>query len=184
MTSQPILFVQGGGDIRAPDGSGVLARWLERSLGPDYELVAPEMPDAETDPRYRPWRNRIEQELESLGDGVRIVGHSLGGSVVLKYLSEDRPPVEIAGLFLVAVPWWGPEGWAWDEFAVPDDFGGQLADVRTFLYQSREDPEVPFTHLQMHADRLPHATTRPIDGAEHSFVNGLPALLDDILSAS
>ena len=38
--------------------------------------------------------------------------------------------------------------------------------------------EVPFAHLgQQH---LPAATVRPIAGSEHSFVDGLPMLVDDI----
>jgi hypothetical protein len=39
-----------------------------------------------------------------------------------------------------------------------------------------------FAHLAYYQDRLPTATARPIDGSEHSFVEGLPTLVDDIKS--
>jgi hypothetical protein len=39
---------------------------------------------------------------------------------------------------------------------------------------------VPFAHLAYYQDHLPTATARPIDGSEHSFVQGLPTLIDDI----
>lgn len=164
----------------APDGSGVLARYLEKSLGSEFDVAAPEMPDATTDPRYRPWQGRIDEELRGVDGSVILVGHSLGGSVLLKYLAETRPPGPIAGLFLVATPFWGPEGWANDEFALVEDFASRLPPMPTFLYHSREDPHVPFAHLALYEEHLPNATSRPIDGAEHSFMHGLPALVGDV----
>ena len=87
----------------------------------------------------------------------------------------------VAGLFLVSVPWWGPEGWEYEEYAVPEDFALRLPPaLPTFLYHSREDPHFPFAHQALYAERLPQATTRQIDGTEHSFVDGLPELVDDI----
>ena len=109
-----------------------------------------------------------------------LVGHSFGGSVLLRYLAEGSYRKPVRGLFLVSVPNWGPDGWAYEEFAVPDDVGSRLSASKIFLYHSRDDPEVPFTHLAYYQDRLPTATARPIDGSEHSFVQGLPTLVDDI----
>ncbi len=179
-SNQPLLFVQGAGDMWAPDGSGVLVRYLEKALGPDFDVKAPEMPDAETDPHYLPWRDRIDAELRAMDGAAVLVGHSFGGSVLLKYLAEGSPPRPISGLFLLSTPWWGPEGWAYDEYAVSDDFASRLPDIPTFLYHSREDPEVPFTHLALYEERLPTATSRPIDGSNHSFTDGLPELVADI----
>jgi hypothetical protein len=41
---------------------------------------------------------------------------------------------------------------------------------------------VPFAHLGYYQENLPMATVRPIDGSEHSFVDGFPTLVDDIKS--
>jgi hypothetical protein len=180
---RPLLFVQGAGDMHAPDGSIVLVRYLERELGEGYRVSAPEMPDAEN-PQYQPWRDAIMRELSTLGGAVLLVGHSFGGSVLLKLLAEGTPAAPIAGLFLVTVPWWGPEGWAWAEYAVADDLGERLPPIPIFLYHSEHDPEVPFEHLRLYADRLPGATIRPIKGREHSFLRGLPELVADIRGVS
>ena len=181
MDSQPVLFIQGAGSMHEPEGSGRLAAYLASELGVDYRLVAPEMPDADN-PHYQPWRDRIEQELEAIDGKVILVGHSFGGSVLLQYLAEGSYRKPVQGLFLVSVPNWGPNGWAYDEFAVPNDVGSRLPASRIFLYHSRDDPEVPFAHLAYYQDHLPTATARPIDGSEHSFVEGLSALVDDIKS--
>jgi predicted alpha/beta hydrolase family esterase len=179
MDTQPILFIQGAGNMREPDSSGRLATYLASELGSSYRVIAPEMPDADA-PRYQPWRDRIEQELEAIDEDVIVVGHSFGGSVVLKYFAEGSYHGPVRGMFLISVPDWGPDGWAYEEFAVPDDVGSQLPTSRIFLYHSRDDPEVPFAHLAHYQQHLPTATARAIAGSEHSFIEGLPVLADDI----
>jgi predicted alpha/beta hydrolase family esterase len=110
-----------------------------------------------------------------------LVGHSLGGSVLLKYLSEEGAPISAAGLFLVAAPYWGAEGWKVDDFALDSEFASRLPrSLEIFLYHSREDPEVPFAHAAIYAARLSQATFRAIGGSEHEFKDGLRELADDI----
>ena len=179
LEAQPVLFIQGAGGMHQPEGSGRLAAYLARELGSGYRVIAPEMPDADN-PHYQPWRDRIEQELEAIDEAVILVGHSFGGSVLLKYLAEGSYRQPVRGLFLVSVPNWGPDGWAFEEFVVPDDVGSRLSASKIFLYHSRDDPEVPFAHLGYYQERLTAATARPIDGSEHSFLHGLPRLVDDI----
>ena len=181
MDTQPVLFIQGAGSMHEPEGSGRLAAYLARELSTAFHVIAPEMPDADN-PHYQPWRDRIGQELRTIDKEVILVGHSFGGSVVLKYLAEGSYRKPVLGLFLVSVPNWGPDGWAYEEYAVPQDVGSRLPPSRIFLYHSRDDPEVPFAHLGYYQDKLPTATARPIDGSEHSFVEGLPTLVDDIKS--
>ncbi len=178
---QPVLFIQGAGSMHEPEGSGRLAAYLARELSTGYGVLAPEMPDADN-PHYQPWRDRIAQELEVIDKEVILVGHSFGGSVLLKYLAEGSYQKPVRGLFLVSVPNWGPDGWAYDEYAAPDDVGSRLPPSRIFLYHSRDDPEVPFAHLGYYQKHLPAATVRPIDGSDHSFVDGLPTLVEDINS--
>jgi serine hydrolase len=179
--SQPVLFIQGAGNMHEPEGSGRLAAYLARELSTGYRIVAQEMPDADN-PRYQPWRDRIEQELAAIDEDVILVGHSFGASVLLKYLAEGSYGKPVRGLFLVSAPNWGPDGWAYAEFAVPDDVGSRLPATRVFLYHSRDDPEVPFAHLGYYEEHLPTAIVRPIAGSEHSFVEGLPLLVEDIKS--
>jgi len=181
MHTQPVMFVQGAGSMHEPEGSGRLAAYLARELGTDYHVIAPEMPGADN-PHYQPWRDRIEQELDSIDEDVILVGHSFGGSVLLKYLAEGSYQKPVRGLFLVSMPNWGPAGWAYDEFAAPDDVASRLPASRIFLYHSRDDPEVPFAHLHYYEEHLLTATARPIAGSEHSFVEGLPLLVQDIKS--
>jgi len=176
---KPILFIQGAGNMHKPLGSGKLIASLQEQLGSDYHVLAPDMPDPDH-PRYLAWRDQIEQELGKLDADVLLIGHSLGGSMLLKYLAEGTYQKPIAGMFLVAVPYWGKQDWEL-EYAVPDDFASHLPPIRhLFLYHSRSDEEVPFASLLRYQEHLPQATVRVLDGKHHSFTEGLPLLAQDI----
>ncbi|QBD77663.1 alpha/beta fold hydrolase [Ktedonosporobacter rubrisoli] len=177
--SKQILFIHGSGNQHDPFGSGKLVAFLRQQLGSDYQVLAPDMPDADN-PRYLPWRDQIEQELGKLDTDALVIGHSVGGSILLKYLAEGTYQKPIAGLFLVSAPYWERQGWQL-EYAVPEDFAAHLPTIRhLFLYHSRDDEEVPFSSLGRYQEQLPQATVRVIDGKEHSFTEGLPLLAQDI----
>jgi uncharacterized protein len=180
MSGRHVFFIHGAGHPRHPDGSGMLADYLTRELGDDFRVVAPTMPEPD-DPHYRPWRDEIERQMSELGDDLLLVGHSFGASVLLKYLAEGTYQRPIAAIFLVSVPFWGSD---FASFALPDDFATRLPDAPIFLYHSRDDPEVPFSHLRRYQEHLPHATARLIDGSQHSFTDGLPQLALDIQAFS
>lgn len=117
-------------------------------------------------PEYWAWARHIDALLRHTRRPI-AVGHSFGASVLLKYLAETvrRPPV--AGLFLIATPFWGPD---FAEFALPPDFGRRLPDLTPiFLYHSRDDTELPLEHLERYERALPHATIRVLDGRGHEF---------------
>lgn len=178
---KPILFIQGAGNKHKPFGSEKLIAYLQEQLGSDYEVLAPDMSDP-NHPRYLPWRDQIEQELGKFDADVLLIGHSLGGSMLLKYLAEGTNPRPIAGMFLVAVPYWGKQDWEL-EYAVPDDFASHLPTIRQlFLYHSRSDEEVSFSSLCRYQEKLPQAIVRVLDGKQHSFTEGLPLLAQDIKS--
>ena len=87
MRKHIILFIHGAGNQHKPLGSGKLVASLQQQLGSDYHVLAPDMPDP-GHPRYLAWRDQIEQELGKLDADALLIGHSLGGSMLLKYLAE------------------------------------------------------------------------------------------------
>lgn len=181
MATRQVLFIQGAGDIHAPDGSGVLASYLRDALGDAAEVLVPDMTDAEN-PRYEAWSGQLRTELAGLRDRPVLVGHSLGGSVLLRCLAERAYERSIAGLFLVSTPYWGPGGWDYAEFALPEDFSAASLPPmsRVVLYHSHDDSEVPFEHLARYAELLPDAEVRELPGDRHSFLDGLPELVEDV----
>jgi uncharacterized protein len=179
---QQILFIQGGGSGAYKEDEQLVAS-LRNALGDAHEVHYPKMPK-ENDPDYRRWKAQIRKVLTTLPDRIILVGHSLGGSFLLKCLSEEKTETSIAGIFLIATPYWGGDGWRYEGYeavALPDDFASTLPkDVPIFFYHSRDDKVVPFAHLALYEDKLPQATIRALDGRGHQLNNDLSEVAADI----
>jgi predicted alpha/beta hydrolase family esterase len=179
MTTTSVLFIQGGGE-GAYDEDAALVDSLRRALGPEYDVRYPRMPD-EAEPDMEPWKRKISSELSRMHGEVVLVGHSLGGSVVLNYLAEEKIKQSIAGLFVLAAPSWDEDRWNFDDLKLPDDMADRLSRIsRIFLYHCRDDEVVPFAHLALHGARIPQAVVRPVDRGGHQFGNDLIDIARDI----
>jgi uncharacterized protein len=177
-----ILFAHSAGPQGGREGSGHLVANLRTALGSGYDVRYPIMPEPD-DPAYAPWRDRLEEELAAVDDGVVLVGHSLGGSVLLKLLSERKHTRRIAGMFLVATPFWGGASWEL-EFRLREGFAARLPRIpRLGLYHSRDDEEVPFAHLALYARAIPEAKVRELDGYGHLFRKTCRELVEDLEDA-
>ena len=128
-------------------------------------------------------RKQIRKEIGKIKGEIILVGHSLGASMLLKYLSESQVQKKIAGIFLIATPFWSGKA-DWEEgLKLQEDFPDKLPkDVPMFLYHCRDDEEVPFDQLALYAQKLPHATVRAIASGGHQLNNDLTLVAKDIRS--
>jgi predicted alpha/beta hydrolase family esterase len=174
-----ILFIHGAGK-GAFEEDALLAESLQRELGTNYLVRYPQMIN-EDSPEYFDWEPQITGEIASLSGNLILVGHSVGGSVLLKYVMENRDRLSVAGLFMIATPFWGAdEFWKWDEVLLPDDVEGKLNGLPVFIYHNRHDEVVPFNHLQLYAAKLPNAFIREVQHRGHQLDNNLSAVATDI----
>ena len=178
-----VLFIQGAGE-RAYNEDEKLVASLRHLLGSSYEVRYPVMQN-EDDADYETWVRQIKKELATLNDAVIIVGHSVGASILIKFLSEKEIKKTVAGIFLIAAPFWGGEnGWTYEGYetlVLPNKADTKLPnDVPIFLYQSCDDEIVPFAHLALYAKRLPRATVRELEGRGHQLNNDLSEVANDI----
>ena len=175
--ARSVLVIHGAGEPRRRRGKVYWEPLLGDALGRGYRVVAPRMPRPQH-PQYWTWARRIDELVGSTRRPI-LVGHSFGASVLLKYLAETVRRPALAGLFLVATPFWGPD---FPEFALPPDFGVRLRDLSpVFLYHSRDDPEIPVENLECYRRGLPHATVRLLDDRGHEFNQAqFPELAADI----
>ena len=176
-----VLFIQGAGD-GAYEADEELVKSLQDRLGSEYNVRYPKMPDEE-DQGYEVWKAQISRELAALDGEVILVGHSVGSSMLLKYLAEEKVEKPVAGIFLIAAPYWGAGGWQVDEFRLDEGRVSKLLKaLPIFFYHSRDDDIVPFTHLALHAEKFSQATVRKFDGRGHQFNNDLSEVAADIKS--
>ena len=167
--SRPVLFVQGSGE-GAYQEDAALAASLAGALGAGYRVAYPPMPEeagAADAPDAGPaaWMRRIAEAAAAQGDGVVLVGHSMGAALLLAALAGAGPWTgpwpTVAGVFLVAAPFVGPGGWELDEFALPADLARRLPPgVPLVFYHSPDDATVPLAHAGLYAKELPGAVFR------------------------
>ncbi|RPI28364.1 MAG: serine hydrolase family protein [Chloroflexota bacterium] len=178
-----VLFIHGAGE-GAFEEDRLLAESLQNALGLAYDVRYPKMVN-EDSPEYVDWKAQIESELAAMEGEVILVGHSIGGSVLLRYLSEERVDKPVSGLYAIATPYWGAdEYWNWEEVELPQDAAAKLAGIpHIFFYHSRDDDTVPFSHLTLYAEKFPGAVIRETDGGGHQFGNNLAGVAGDITRA-
>ena len=158
-------------------GSYDLVKYLKTKLAGEFEILFPTV-EKPNSPTYEKFKKMFASTFNDITEPIILVGHSLGGSTLLKYLSEEKPGISITALFLVATPYWKSN---MKEFQLKENFQASLKNIPAiFLYHSKNDSEVPFEHLKFYATAFKTATVRALPGKEHSFSKGLPQLASDI----
>jgi hypothetical protein len=180
--SKHVLFVQGGGNGGYEEDAKLVAS-LRKALGTAYNVHYPKMPDETEADIGRQWPKQIDKEIASVKDKVILAGHSLGASMLLKYLSENKVKKNIAGIFLIAPPLWsGDEDWV-QPLKLQKDFSDKLPkNIPTFLYQCKDDEVVPFDHFTFYKKNVPWSVFREIATGGHQLNNDLTLVAQDIKS--
>lgn len=175
-----VLFVQGAGPGVHAEWDAHLVASLRRELGPAFDVRYPRMPD-EADPHLRTWRPVLERELGALRPGAVVVGHSVGGTLLLHVLADAAPAAALGAVILIAAPFIGTGGWASDELAPRTDLAERLPPtVPLVLYHGESDAEVPVTHVERYAAAIPRARVRRLAGRDHQLDNDLSEVARDI----
>ena len=158
-------------------------RWkhaLRERLAP-MQVFAPDMP-SKYNAHYAEWSLWFEKVIPFLRDDVVLIGHSLGGTFVAKYLSENTLPVSIKATFLVAAPSADnlPD-YTLASFSLPPSLEGLKQQGGTIhLYQSADDPVVPYTDVEHFRTQLPEALFHSFQDRGHFLQEEFPELIEEI----
>ncbi|MEI7749966.1 MAG: alpha/beta hydrolase [Candidatus Moraniibacteriota bacterium] len=164
----------------SPDASPRWRETLARRFSDRCEIMMPSMPNKQS-ARYDEWSLWFESHIPFLRDGVILVGHSLGGIFLAKYLSERTLPVRIDALALVAAPFDDETNESLGDFILSEDLGKVSKQSGTIiLYHSEDDPVVPFTELAKYARAFPDAEAITLGGRGHFLDSDFPELSERI----
>jgi predicted alpha/beta hydrolase family esterase len=153
---------------------------LQERLGDNYEVYPLRMPNGQN-AKYLEWMIWFEKYIPFMQDGVILVGHSLGGVFLAKYLSENSFPKKIKATYMVAAPYNEDEGKEMPEFSIThplrklEEQGGKL-----FIYHSKDDPVVAFTEMEKYKKELPKAIFRIFEDKGHFNMEEFPEIVEDI----
>ena len=168
---QQLLFVQGGGAGVHDAWDSRLVASLRQGLGPAYEVRYPRLP-GEDDPGPGTWGPVIRAEVAALARGAVVVGHSVGGTLLVHALVDRAAPV--AGIVLLAAPFVGAGGWPAEELRLPDDLGARLPPgAQVHVVHGLDDETVPAAHATLWAGAVPHARLHLLPGRDHQLGDDL-----------
>lgn len=136
-----------------------------------------------TNAQYNEWKIFFKKLVDLLDDNFILIGHSLGGIFLTKYLSENQVNKIIKKTFLIAAPY--DDGGMDKEPMYSFLRSGDLKKMenqagKIYIYQSKDDFAVPFDHLEKYRKAIPSATVREFEDRNHFLQEIIPELINDI----
>lgn len=145
--------------------------YLDKKLGHKCDIIRARMPCKEN-ASYKEWKILFEKYLELLGDDYILVGNSLGGVFLAKYLSENTLHNTPRSVYLIAPPF--------DDTLEGEDLAGGFrlksdlslleknASKLTLLF-SKTDDVVSESHAKKYRKKLPNASVIVYDDMNGHF---------------
>ena len=154
---------------------------LRQELGNKFDVLLPKMPNP-MNAKYDEWKILFKKISFLLDNNVILIGHSLGAIFLVKYLSENKFPKKILATLLVSPPY--------DDEGLEDSLGDFVLSKslnklnkhggKIFIYQSKDDSVVPYSHLKKYKKVLPNASIREFKKRGHFDQLKFPELIKDI----
>jgi predicted alpha/beta hydrolase family esterase len=161
-------------------------RWkdaLAGDLGEEYDVLLLKMPNP-SDAKYAEWKIWFEKYLPLLDEKLMLVGHSLGGIFLAKYLSEETIGKDVLATFLIAAPYDDSDAeYSLADFTLPRSLAKLSEQSRIVrFYHSTDDPVVRFSDLAKYQSALPYALTSVFGDRAHFNQAQFPELVSDIVA--
>ena len=129
---------------------------LEQKLEKKFEIIRPRMP-LQDNAKYRDWKIFFDRYVPLLRKNFILIGSSLGGIFLAKYLSENKLSKKALSVYLVCAPFDG-------SLSSEDLVGGfrLKADISLIekncmnlhILFSKDDDIVPVSHAEKYRNKL------------------------------
>jgi len=152
---------------------------LGKALGKKFDIIDPRMP-SKYNAKYKEWKIWFEKVVPFLKEGPILIGHSLGGLFLAKYLSENDIPVHVAATYLVAAPFAAEGAKNFADFTLGDLKKFRKNGGRIILVYSRDDFAVPFADMEKYSKTLPGSEKKVFKDRGHFLQEEFPELVESI----
>jgi len=145
-----------------------------------FDVYTPEMPN-KLNARYEEWKIWFDKLVPYMTEGVVLIGHSMGGIFLAKYLAENQIGRIVASVHLVAAPFYPSEREYSADFGLPPSLERLANQVKhIFLYFSRDDKVVEFSDSARYLTVLPSANLVIFNDRGHFNQESFPELVKNI----
>lgn len=133
--------------------------YLSEKLGRKYQIISPRMP-LQDNAKYEEWKIIFEKYLKLLKGDFILIGTSLGGIFLAKYLSENKLRRKPIATYIVCAPF---DGKLTNEdlvggFKLKSDLSLIQNNTKNLhLLFSEDDDVVPVSHAEKYRRKLPDA---------------------------
>jgi len=134
--------------------------YLDKKLGKNFQVIRPQMPLREN-AKYDEWKIHFERYFPYLKDNIILMGFSLGGIFLAKYLSENKFPRKVLSVYLIGAPFnigLMVKEESLGKFKLRSDLS--LIEKNTqnlYLLFSKDDNVVPLSHAEKYRQKLKNA---------------------------
>ena len=152
-----------------------------QKLGKQFEVVQPRMPNP-NNAKYSEWSIWFKKLLPFIKNGAVLVGHSLGGIFLAKYLASHTFPKKIKATILISAPFHSK---GMSESLADFGLSPSLSKFtrqggRILIYHSKDDMVVPVKHAEEYKNALPNAELRIFQSKGHFNQTTFPELVKEI----
>jgi len=159
--------------------------WLESALGKKFDVIAPRMP-LQDNAKYRDWEILFRRYVFLLKGRFILIGSSLGGIFLAKYLSENKLPKKALSVYIICPPFNNslPKDDLVGGFNLrPDLFLIEKNCRNLYLLFSENDDVVPVSNAEKYRKKLPGANLKIYKGKNgHFYVPKFPEIIKLIKS--
>lgn len=152
---------------------------LQEDLGDDFQVLAPRMPNG-TNANYDEWAIWFGRIAEVINDNVILVGHSLGGIFLAKYLSEHDFPKKIRATLLVAAPYEDETNEDLASFKITGGLEKFAEQGGNIIFYHGTDDIVPLSELELYKKSIPKADTHVLSAQDHFVREAFPEIIEAI----
>lgn len=136
--------------------------WKEEYLRKELknmQIIKPKMPCPDN-AKYKEWKIFFERYFPHINDNVILIGESLGGIFLAKYLSENKFPKKILSVYLVCPPHSDdlPNERLSGGFKIKSNLSLLEKQSKNLtLMFSKDDDVVPINHAEKYREKLKYA---------------------------
>lgn len=146
-------------------------------LGKNFEVFSLSMPN-KNNARYVEWKIWFERVIPFLKNDVVLIGQSLGGMFLAKYLATTTFPKKIPATFLVSAPYGGGKKESLSQFKLPPSLSKfEKQSGKIYIIHSHDDPLVPFDHAEKYKKVLPDAKVLIFKNRGHFNTDSFPEIV-------
>lgn len=155
---------------------------IAEDLGDNHEVLAPRMPNG-TNAKYNEWKIWFERILPLMNKEIILIGHSLGGIFLAKYLSQNTVSKNIKALILVSAPFNDTPDESLASFRLPKSLRNiHKQAMKIILIHSKDDKVVPVEQVNQYSRQLPNSETILFEDRGHFKIEHFPELVEMIKS--